>query len=132
MLDVMSRPWERVCPAACTSSMLVTFADGICGASHVHSAVDSPYLSGDVGGGVGGKEMHDARDLLRPAQSPHRDLPLDLLDDFLWYGLDHLGRDEAGGNGVHRHGQPVFSELSRTFQHESNFLGEGLGEPEQA
>src|SRR5208282_1017615 len=44
---------------------------------HVHSAVDSPYLSGDVGGGVGGKEVNDTCDLFRPAQSPHRDLPLD-------------------------------------------------------
>jgi hypothetical protein len=27
MLDLMDRPWERVCPAACTSSMLVTWPD---------------------------------------------------------------------------------------------------------
>src|ERR1017187_5122821 len=96
MLDVIGRPFDRVCPAAGTWSALLTWPDGICGASHVHSAVDSPYLSGDVGGGISGKEMHDARDLFGAAQSPHRDLPLDLVDDFLRYGLDHLGRDEAG------------------------------------
>jgi hypothetical protein len=73
MLDVMGRPFERVCPAAGTWSVLLTWPDGICGASHVHSAVDSPYLSGDVGGGISGKEMHDARDLFGAAQSNTRD-----------------------------------------------------------
>jgi hypothetical protein len=38
-------------------------------ASHVQAAVDAPHLSGDVGGGVGGEEMDDARNLFgRPSR----------------------------------------------------------------
>ena len=57
--------------SAIVPQFLFTWPDGICGASHVQSAVDSPYLSGDVGGGIGGKEMYDARDLVPgPAMPP--------------------------------------------------------------
>ena len=41
---------------------------------HVHAAVDAPDLAGDVGGGVGGEEVHDPGDLLGPAEPAQRDL----------------------------------------------------------
>lgn len=39
------------------------------GALHVHAPVDAPDRSGDVGGLVGGEEVNDAGDLVRPSEA---------------------------------------------------------------
>ena len=44
------------------------------GPLHVEAAVDTPHLPGDIGGSVGSEEVYDPGDLLRPAQTAHRNL----------------------------------------------------------
>jgi hypothetical protein len=44
--------------------------------------------------------MQDAGDLVGPAQPSDRDRLLDAVEDLLRDVLEHLGRDEPGGDGV--------------------------------
>src|SRR4051794_24182783 len=82
---------------------------------HLHAAVDSPDLAGDVGGGVLAEEVDDARDLLGLAQAPERDLPLDHVEHLLGHGRHHLGVDVAGATVLTVSPAPPSSSLSAFF-----------------
>src|SRR5258705_3992713 len=45
-----------------------------CSRLHVHATVDTPHLSGDVGGGIGGQEVDDPSDFLGPAGAANGNL----------------------------------------------------------
>src|SRR6476659_155096 len=61
------------CPLDKPADISVTSRD-----SHVHAAVDAPDLTSDVGGGVLGEEGDDSGNFLGGAETPERDLELDL------------------------------------------------------
>src|ERR1700694_5002026 len=80
-------------------------------ALHVQAAVDAPHLSGDVGGGVGGEEMDDARNLFGAAQPTRGDLGGELRDNLLRHRRDPFGGDQAGGHRVDRDADSVVGAL---------------------
>src|SRR4051794_35215555 len=96
---------------------------------HVQPAVDAPDLTGDVGGGVGRQEVHDAGDLLRFPEPAERDLRPQPVQDLLRNAVEHLGRGVAGGDGVDGHPEPV--GLPGPLQLHRGLAGERFGEPEQ-
>src|SRR4051812_39692356 len=89
-------------------------------ALHVLAAVDGVDLAGDEGRFRVGEELHDAGDLVGFAEAPDGDLGDDLVEGFLGDGLDHLGGDVAGCDGVD--GDALAGGL----------LGEAHGQAEQA
>src|ERR1700733_14873571 len=68
--------------------------------SHVQAAVDGPYLSGDVGGLVGGQETHHAGNLLGPSEPADGNLHVDSREYRGGNGGHHGRRDESGGYRV--------------------------------
>jgi hypothetical protein len=62
------------------------------------AAVDGQHGPGDVGGLLGGQEAHGGRDVGGVADPARRDVLRDAVE-----AGGHVGRDEAGGDGVDRH-----------------------------
>jgi hypothetical protein len=60
------------------------------------------------------------------------DLGRDLAEDLLGDVLEHLGRDEAGGDGVDGEAHGVVVEALGPGELEARFTREGLRQPEQA
>jgi hypothetical protein len=96
------------------------------------AAVDGPDLAGDVAGGVGGQEVHDAGDLLRAPQAPQRDLTADAVEDLLGHRLEHLRLDEARRDGVDGEADLVAVELVGLLEGERGLPGQRRREAEEA
>src|SRR5262247_392362 len=78
----------------------------------VLAAVRRQRRAGDEAGIIGREEDDAAGDLLRLAQPAERDVRQDVfLQHVLGHGLDHLGRDIAGADGVD--GDPALGALLR-------------------
>src|SRR5579864_448708 len=99
---------------------------------HVLAAVNPPHGAGDVRGLVGGEEVNDASDLIWPTEPSERDLGLDPLEHLLGDVLEHLGRDEPGGDRVDGHAERVLCQLAGPLELEGRLARQRLREAEEA
>jgi hypothetical protein len=75
--------------------------------------------------------VHDARDFVGAAEPSDRDLRLDLVEHLLGDVLEHLGGDEAGGDGVNGDPDRVFGEFAGLGELVARLARERLSEAEQ-